>query len=251
MKQPLYMVQLPVDARKLYAHFACRHRAGNSLDEGYAVHALFASLFDHGASVDNRVAPKPFHIVSSERGEIQVLGYCRLDADGLRERAQHVGQPDAWQVCDMQRIASKPMPQVFEEGKQLGFCVRVCPIRRVHEKGPKKVQKAEVDAFLLEAWEKPGQVVSREQVYQSWLAEQLDVLVAAKLVQSQMQRYRLVRLYRRSHGEGQKGIGPRAPDVTLSGVLQVKDSEAFAEGLARGIGRHRAFGFGMLLLRAV
>jgi len=34
-----------------------------------------------------------------------------------------------------------------------------------------------------------------------------------------------------------------------TGVLQVRDSAAFAALLARGIGRHRAFGFGMLLLK--
>ena len=34
----------------------------------------------------------------------------------------------------------------------------------------------------------------------------------------------------------------------MSGTLRVTDPAAFAAGLARGIGRHRAFGFGMLLL---
>ncbi len=39
------------------------------------------------------------------------------------------------------------------------------------------------------------------------------------------------------------------PDVIFTGQLQVEHSEAFARLLARGIGRHRAFGFGMLLLK--
>jgi CRISPR system Cascade subunit CasE len=34
-------------------------------------------------------------------------------------------------------------------------------------------------------------------------------------------------------------------------MLEVTEPETFAVGLARGIGRHRAFGFGMLLLRPV
>jgi CRISPR system Cascade subunit CasE len=42
-------------------------------------------------------------------------------------------------------------------------------------------------------------------------------------------------------------IGRR--DVTFEGELQVADAAAFAALLARGVGRHRAFGFGMLLLR--
>jgi CRISPR system Cascade subunit CasE len=39
------------------------------------------------------------------------------------------------------------------------------------------------------------------------------------------------------------------PDVTLRGRLSITDSAAFADLLRRGVGRHKAFGFGMLLLR--
>jgi CRISPR system Cascade subunit CasE len=35
----------------------------------------------------------------------------------------------------------------------------------------------------------------------------------------------------------------------VTGTLRVGDAEAFRALLARGLGRHRAFGFGMLLLR--
>ncbi len=41
----------------------------------------------------------------------------------------------------------------------------------------------------------------------------------------------------------------QGPDAVFTGLLQVRDSAAFAALLARGIGRHRAFGFGMLLLK--
>jgi len=36
----------------------------------------------------------------------------------------------------------------------------------------------------------------------------------------------------------------------IGGTLSVRDPEAFAAALAAGVGRHKAFGFGMLLLRA-
>ena len=39
------------------------------------------------------------------------------------------------------------------------------------------------------------------------------------------------------------------PDALFSGELTVHDPEGFAALIARGVGRHRAFGFGMLLLR--
>ena len=38
------------------------------------------------------------------------------------------------------------------------------------------------------------------------------------------------------------------PDAVFRGRLRIEDDAGFTELLARGIGRHRAFGFGMLLL---
>ena len=39
------------------------------------------------------------------------------------------------------------------------------------------------------------------------------------------------------------------PDATLQGALRVTGGNAFANLLARGIGRHQSYGYGMLLLR--
>jgi CRISPR system Cascade subunit CasE len=41
------------------------------------------------------------------------------------------------------------------------------------------------------------------------------------------------------------------PDAVFTGVLQVLDTTAFAALVARGIGRHRAFGYGMVLLKPI
>lgn len=38
------------------------------------------------------------------------------------------------------------------------------------------------------------------------------------------------------------------PDALLRGCLRVLEPDAFAHLVARGVGRHRSFGFGMLLL---
>jgi CRISPR system Cascade subunit CasE len=40
------------------------------------------------------------------------------------------------------------------------------------------------------------------------------------------------------------------PDAVLAGQLRVTDPKAFTQLLASGVGRHRAFGFGLLLLRS-
>ena len=64
-------------------------------------------------------------------------------------------------------------------------------------------------------------------------------LDSVKLVS--FQRTRAHRKLRARHTEG--------PDAVMRGVLTVTGPEAFASTLAQGIGRHRSYGFGMLLLR--
>lgn len=252
MTPPLHLVRVRIDAPKLYA-FAKRSRAAaREFDEGYAVHALFAALFDHGAAQDARVAPKPFHVATSEGRAVEVLGYAAFDHRALAERAKTFADPLAWGACDLESMASKPMPAAFEAGTQLGFSVRTCPIRRIAKRGPMTRDRAEVDVFLAKSWEVgPDVPLDRQDVYREWLGEELAKEGAAKLIDASMASFQLGRLQRRTHGEDRKGHRTERPDVTFEGVLEVVDAAAFGRRLARGVGRHRAFGFGMLLLRPV
>lgn len=256
MSSRLHLIRCTIDARALYA-FARRSRAaGFRFDEGYAVHAAFAALFDHGASADNRVAPKPFHIASFNREgararRFDVLGYAKVDHLGLRERADVFADPLASGVCELDSLVSRPMPTAFPEGTRLGFSVRFCPIRRIAKTGPMSRDRAEVDAFLAKVWETndPDIELDREEVYRDWLVEELDKENAAKVVEASMTNFQLGRVRRRTQGESRRVHEPQRPDVSFEGVLEVGDPDAFARRLARGVGRHRAFGFGMLLLR--
>ena len=55
---------------------------------------------------------------------------------------------------------------------------------------------------------------------------------------------------RQTHsGQNRSHRGVERPDALFTGEITVADPEAFCRLLARGVGRHRAFGFGMLLLR--
>lgn len=250
MSAPLHLVRLRIDARKLYA-FARRSRAASrDLDEGYAVHALLAALFDRGAAENARVAPKPFHLASVQDRSIDVLGYCALEAPALVERAKTFADPLAWGVCDLDGMVSKPMPTEVPAGTRLGFSVRTCPIRRIAKRGPMTRDRAEVDAFLAKSWEVgPDVPLDRDDVYRAWLDEELAKDGAAKLVSASMANFHLGHLHRRTHGEERTGHRTNRPDVSFDGVLDVLDAGAFATRLARGVGRHRSFGFGMLLLR--
>jgi CRISPR system Cascade subunit CasE len=250
MSPPLHLVRLAVDARSLYA-FARRSRAAaRDYDVGYAMHAFLAALFDHGADEDARVAPRPFHIANPNATTLDVLGYSGLDHRALAERAKTFADPLAWDVCNLDRMVSKPMPSMFEAGKRLGFAARVCPIRRIAKRGPMQRDRAEVDAFLAKSWEVgPDVLLDRRDVYRDWLDEELAKEGAAKVLDAAMTSFHLGRIHRRTQGEERKGHRSERPDVGFEGELEILDAAAFARRLARGVGRHRSFGFGMLLLR--
>jgi CRISPR system Cascade subunit CasE len=249
MSTPVHLVRIGVDAQKLYA-FARRAR-GREFDDGYGVHALFAALFDHGATADARVAPKPFCVTGAVTRHLSVLGYAELDHHALIERAKTFADPVAYSVCDLDGMASKPMPATFGSGTKLGFSVRICPVRRVAKRGNQRQDHAEVDAFLAKAWEVNDEQVQldREDVYRAWLADELGKEGAARLVEARMASFQLGRMHRQTQGDERRAKRVGHPDATFEGLLEVQDGEAFLRRLGRGIGRHRSFGFGMLLLR--
>jgi CRISPR system Cascade subunit CasE len=103
--------------------------------------------------------------------------------------------------------------------------------------------------FERSAWEWTG----RERVYTRWLAGRLENAGtgetsgqgAARLLPDSVRMVSFER--RRMHRRG--GGRPERPDVTLTGSLRVHDADVFRALLRRGVGRHRAFGFGMLRVR--
>src|SRR5262249_3259137 len=104
----------------------------------------------------------------------------------------------------------------------------------------------EVDAFLVSP-----QGSSRGEVYAAWLRRHMAE-GGAELERAHLKAFRLTRVTRRGRAaaNGTRALHQQmGPDATFSGVLTVRDPEAFGGLLARGIGRHRAFGFGMLLVR--
>ena len=229
----LHMVQLNVSSRDLMRSAKVQNIPERAGDMGYVLHGQLAALFGD-------LAPKPFHAVERS-GSVTVLGYSDADSQSLREQVDTFANPnDARALRD---LATKTMPSTWATGRRLGFEVRVCPtIRR---------EKQELDAYI-QATEKLSENEDRpprEPIYCQWLARKLEG--AAELKSCRLHRFQLIRLFRRyqRQGGGRRPSQPRFPEAVLHGELQVTDGEAFARLLARGVGRHRAFGFGMLLLR--
>jgi CRISPR system Cascade subunit CasE len=260
-EEPLHLLKIPIRSDKLYAFARRARQRVRDFDEGYAVHALFAALFDHGADAPDRIAPKPFALPepSAELAHpsasrcIEVLAYSSRDHAALLDRARTFSDPAAWSALEVDRIVSRPMPTTFQGGARLGFSVRVCPVRRVAKRGNQVKERAEVDAFLAKVWQVSDDTVQldRETVYREWLSEEL-AKGGARLREASMTSFHLGRQHRRTQASSdarREGRLVHHPSATFSGVLEVTEPSLFPALLARGLGRHRAFGFGMLLLR--
>ena len=210
-------------------------------DPDHAMHCLLTECF-------GGMAPKPFRLIAPSAGTNGVLyGYTTADAETLKEEAQIVADPLQFSLIRPDRLATKPMPTEWRIGKRLGFETRARPVRR-RARGAEFGQGKEFDAFLLEAVQHPkdGMDRDREQVYVDWLSEQFSRFGGASLI-TEMTRvvsFRRARAFRRQNAGYTEG-----PDVVMRGEITVTDSDAFNSLLARGVGRHRSYGYGMLLLR--
>lgn len=210
-------------------------------DADHAMHCLLTECF-------GELAPKPFRAMFPRGGAKGTLyGYADVEADALRDAAGTFACPLQAQAIPAGSLDSKPMPAEWAAGKRLGFEVRIRPTRRLRrplsEGG--KLHIAERDAFLMQALDDAKATCSREEVYREWLRERLQKCGAAGLNTANLQSFQRTRSYRKRnaprHIEG--------PDALMRGVLTVDDGAAFAKLLTEGIGRHRAYGYGMLLLR--
>lgn len=243
----LRMVRLAVDARRLLS------LAGKSLppqndDLGFLAHQLLASLFGEGTV-------QPFRTLEEQRRNVEILGYTIKSEEELRSHAETFSDPLAHGGVDWSGFAVKPMPDGWAPERLLGFEVRICPVvrlasaRSVAWKGePRDLQAgAEMDAFVHARHLNGEPGASRETAYREWLQQRLAP--AAELLEAGMAAFRRLRLLRRTHEPSRVSRLLERPEALMRGTLVIRDPAAFAELLARGVGRHRAYGFGMLLLR--
>jgi CRISPR system Cascade subunit CasE len=248
------MLKLTPRMAKLAPWAYSRRLAGDDGDLGYAVHAALAAAF-------GEQAPKPFRLREPRaRGagaELPALyGYCASDEAELQERA-HLADPDVYAALGLDTLAVKPMPAAWAGGRTLDFEVRIRPIVRCDRSGD-RTRVQERDAFLAalppDGVAGDGPPIDREDVYRRWLERELERNGAARALAGtlRMTGFHRTRVKRRGRpgDDGGRALRPsEGPDALFNGALRVDDSDAFASLVRRGIGRHRAFGFGMLLLR--
>ena len=249
----LFLIRVPVAVHGL-ARWAGergwirrRHREVG-FDEGRALHHLVDEVFGPAAL-------RPFRLLVAPRGARgNLYGYCENAGEDLQAAGRTHALPEHLSVLNIDRLEGKVMPTAWKAGQRIGFDLRARPVRRLKndlatDKGTFRAG-AELDAFCIEAFRRhpdddKGMVKearSREAVYFDWLAERL-----APVAELDHGATRLVHFQRTRIARGH--TGPEGPDATFHGALTVHDPAGFSDMLARGVGRHRAYGYGMLLLR--
>jgi CRISPR system Cascade subunit CasE len=238
------MLSMEIDLKGAMAIAKRRGLPLGVTDSGYLAHVLMGEAF-------GTMAPSPFALRDRSGKHLSVLGYSRHSAAQLMEQASACAEPVIFNSLNWSACVSKPMPNMWQEGQNYFFEVRACPVVRMAKSSPKCRKGAEVDSFLQRCWEvdDPARPVNREEVYRDWLAGQFDRQGAAKLKKFALVGFRRNKLLRRSHDQNRMSKTVERPDALIKGTLEVRDGLLFSDLLARGVGRHRAFGFGMLLLK--
>ncbi len=222
-----------------------RVAARNRVDDSYLLHAGLASLFGE----DDTPAKVPFSTFAhddlresgwhwGERDEfIPLLAYSDLDGAEIQK---HIKKPEL-----LAELEGRPKTGLVE-GSTHAFRLRACPtVRTRRDREGKALGRSasrELDAYQHARIEEPE--IPRDGAYIRWLEHKLAG--SASLLSARLESHQTQRMVRRA---GTKHRDVALPNAVLTGVLRVDDSVALGTALHRGIGRHRAFGFGMLLLR--
>jgi CRISPR system Cascade subunit CasE len=241
---PLHLVKVPLRPERLVAIARLRGFPVREVDEGYLAHVVLRELWQEAA-------PMPFVLRGSGRC-VDAWGYSRWDAARLLDHAASFGDPSlVAAVAEISAIASRPMP-TFEAGRSLRFEVRACPVVRLASGRSGHRRGAEIDAFLARCFAVGDDPVSREDVYRDWFMRNLapSTKSGVTVARVEVRGISRVRLVRRTHGESRRSSRIDRPDVRFAGEVVVTDGSRLLEYIAHGVGRHRAFGFGALMLVA-
>lgn len=229
-----HLVHFHLNQRAFGVWAARRGLSGRGdFDPHHAMHVLLSAQFGKGML-------QPYRLFQQRFGPWSVYGHSAMSAEELIRTAELVGTPEMLAVISLAEMRSKPLPAQIEWGRRIGFEIRLSPTVRADGREQdawvfEQKRPARGDGELLERPAPP-----REEVYGAWFARRLTG--AAELEGVRMTAFRQASMLR-------SGNRFTAPEVVLQGTLRVTDPAAFRALHEGGIGRGKAYGFGLLLLR--
>ncbi|ABC20975.1 type I-E CRISPR-associated protein Cas6/Cse3/CasE [Rhodospirillum rubrum] len=141
------------------------------------------------------------------------------------------------------RLETKPYAPAFREGQRFGFTLRANPATAVKQAGETRGKRVDAIMHAKTRSATPLTVEDRERVALDWLLDRqqgFGVLFERALCSAG--GYRQVRVPR-----GGKAITFSVIDY--EGVFTVRDPGLLGQALVRGIGKAKAYGCGLMLLR--
>ena len=190
--------------------------------------------------------PKPFHFFETQN--FKLLTYSPYPSSelfnlGLERKGRARGWELVSKALDLPSMEAIPFPNSWATGTRYRFGVRTRPVTRISHAKERGLPR-ECDVFLHAVARKKENDPGRQ-------ADGLPFLVC----RTGCQRRREVRTGSDTGYDEEAGLPKGAPsldgpDVTFTGSLEVCDPKLFSDFVGRGVGRHRAFGFRMLLLQS-
>ena len=250
--QPLFLLGMPFHPQPFEAWVKIR----GFEDVDHAMHCLLTEIFGDKAL-------RPFRLIASPRLPMGTLyGYAHEDGSEMQVHAQLIADPIQAAIFDLNKpITAKKMPQLSKiaRGSRLGFEVRIRPTYRrpYYSNGPLNYSRQhEHDAYHAYLRDHhsfdyrpqaPAEINHiRHQAYGGWLFRHFRQQKGASL---EPYTFNIIS-YRRVPVVRKFGTPPiLGPDVTCRGNFIVEDPERFEQLITNGIGRHRAYGYGMILFR--
>ena len=176
----------------------------------------------------------------------------KADCGGLRDETGLAGHNETWKdahpgmiLREVRRLGSRDPVFVLDgvEKARPGLAVvaSTVPLTPSHRaarvrSGWRSTPSARRRPTPAAAAQEEGR--ERGRVHTDWLSQRC--VAAVRVERCRLSAFRVTRAVR---GDG---LGPAGPDATLRGVLVVREPDAFAQLVRRGVGRHRAYGYGMV-----
>ena len=220
-----YLAKMQINPYHMGVWIASR----NHSDPDRAAHCLVSESFDDPKAL------RPF-VIKGGTGKLwNVYAYTNHDGDELRAIAEERQSSLLAQILPASSIKTALVHVAkWPETAKLSIEVRVCPTYRKDGVERDAQYKPEYDGM------------DQDEAYCRWLqdiyARQGGVRVVPNTtVISQTRRRDVIR---------HPGRNPmNTPDVTIHCTVEVVNSDLATELFRNGIGRHRAFGYGMVLVR--
>jgi len=228
----VFLAQVPVDFVGAVRHLNAFLQPSALEDESLILKSILWEAFSGSAL-------RPWAIHAQRGPTVTIVGYTQANAAELNKR-RALALPSI-QAAVGEAIAV-PLP-ALSESERYSFSICLVPTVRVTKAEGRRY--GERDAFLAKA-DAAGKDANlkRDDVYRDYLAERL---AGASVEASRLVRFRLRRFMRPK--KDRSVSGRTMPEAVIEGSLRVDDPGKLFEAISTGVGRQRAYGFGMLRLQ--